>query len=84
METAINTPEPTIETRAENAAPMTQGERAIFLSALMSGADAVGVSVTEEQADLCARFADLVRVGNARTNLTRIIAPAIWRSTLCG
>ena len=69
----METPPPPAEN--PNHAPMTEAERAAFLSALLRGAEIVGVSLTPEQADLCLRFADLVRVGNSRTNLTRIIAP---------
>ncbi len=64
------------ETEPEpNAAPMTNDERIRFYDALTSGAESVGIPVTPAQAALCARFADLVRDGNRRTNLTRITAP---------
>lgn len=58
-----------------DAAPMTPAERAAFFAALHRGAEQIGVSVTSEQAEQCACFADLVRTGNTRTNLTRITAP---------
>ncbi len=47
----------------------------MFLATLLKACEALGISLTDEQAALCARHAMLVCETNAHTNLTRITEP---------
>ncbi len=54
---------------------LSPSDRETLTHALGTGADAVGVSLTDAQIEACIRYADLLLETNQHTNLTRIVEP---------
>lgn len=47
----------------------------VFISTLATGASQLGLSLSTEQLQMCAHYADKVRLGNEKVNLTALVDP---------